>query len=65
MEKIVKEQSFSWFKKLGRTKKLLKVGEISAKNYILTVQEKQRACKYNKASTILEMTPWKTYLEAH
>ena len=41
------EHAPSWFKKLERTKKIIRVGKISGKGDILTVQEKERAHKGN------------------
>ena len=46
------------------TKRFLKFGEKSAKNYILIVQEKQRACIGNNTEIILEMNLWQRKLEA-
>ena len=40
MDFFVKEQAITWFKKLVRTKKVIKVGKISGKYDILTVEEK-------------------------
>ena len=39
---------------LGITKRFIKVGKISAKIDILTVQEKQLALRYNKTKRIPE-----------
>ena len=46
-------------RKIGKNQKRTLGWEISAKNYILAVQENQRACKCNKANRILEINPWK------
>ena len=50
--------------KIGRNKKDLKVGKISTKYGILTVQEKKVAHDINKIKIILEMNPWKIEVEA-
>ena len=44
---------------MGRTERVLKVGKISAKDDILTVQEKQRSRIDNRKKRSLEMTPRK------
>ena len=49
---------------MGKTKIVLKVGNISAKNNILTVQKKQRASIGNKTKRNLEMSPQKIEIEA-
>ena len=46
--------------KLGRTKIFLKAGKISAKDSILTIQDKQRANIGNKTNMSLKMNPQKT-----
>ena len=56
MEKIAKEQAVSWFKKLGRTKKVIKVGKIGDKYDIFTVEEKRIVLIGNRTKRILEMT---------
>ena len=38
---FVKEQAVSWFKNLGRSKKVVKDGKINGNYDILTVDEKQ------------------------
>ena len=43
--------------KLGRTKKVIKVGEISEKCDILTVEEKETSLIGNKTKVILEINP--------
>ena len=50
-------------RKIGKNQKRTLGWEISAKNYILAVQENQRACKCNKANRILEINPWKAQLQ--
>ena len=50
--------------KLRRARIILKVGRISAKNDILTVQEKKQSHIGNKTKRILEMTMWQRELEA-
>ena len=52
-----------WFKKIGKTKKIIKVGEISEKDDILTVGKKWISLIGNKTKRSLEMTPWKIELE--
>ena len=54
---IVKEQAITRFKRLGRTKKLIKLGKISGKYGILTVEEKLISLIGNKTKIILEMNP--------
>ena len=49
---------------MGITKRVPKVGKISAKNDILTVQEKQISHEGNITKIILERTLQKTELEA-
>ena len=49
--------------KLGRTKIVLKVGEISAKDDILKVQERQISYRANRTKIIPEMNPWQIELE--
>ena len=44
-------------KKFGRTKKVIKVGKISEKDEMLTVEEKRISLIGNKTKRILEMTP--------
>ena len=44
--------------KLERGKRSLKVGEISAKNDILTFQEKQLSLRGNKTKRRLQITTW-------
>ena len=51
------KQAVSWFKKLVGTKRVLKVGKISAKNDTLTLQEKKIVPIGNKTNIGLEMTP--------
>ena len=48
--------SLSHASKIGRNKKVLKVGKISAKDDILTVQEKKPAC--------IDITPCQIEVEA-
>ena len=45
-----------WFKTLGRTKKVIKVGRISAKDDILTVKERKVSHIVNNTKLSLEMT---------
>ena len=45
--------------KLGRSKKVIKVGKISGKYYILIVEEKRVTFIGKKAERSLEITPWK------
>ena len=51
--------------KIGITERVLKVGKMSAKNDILTVQYKQRAHIGNKKKRSLEITTQEIELEAH
>ena len=53
----MKERAVTWFKKLGRTKKGIKVGIISGKDDILTVEEKRVSFVGNKTKRSLEITP--------
>ena len=46
----------TWFKTSGRTKIVIKVGEISGKYDILIVEEKRKSLIGNKTEIILEMT---------
>ena len=39
--KIVKDQDVTWFQKVGRTKKVIRVGKISGKYDIITVEEER------------------------
>ena len=57
MEKCAKEQAIKRFKKLGRTKKVIKVGKISEKYDILTVEERLIALFVDKKKRSIEMTP--------
>ena len=57
MAKFVKNKFPLGSKHLVITKIVLKVGVISAKYYILTVQAKQQSGIVNKTRIILEMTP--------
>ena len=50
--------------KLGRTKKVIKVGKISGKYDILPVEEKSVALIRNNIKRILEMKKWQRELEA-
>ena len=62
-QRLVKEQVITWLKKLGRTKNVIKVGKISEKYDMLTIEEKIISyLKYYKIS--LEMTPSQSKLEA-
>ena len=60
MEKRVKITGYHMVQKLGRTKKVIKVGEMSEKYDFLTVEGKI----VNKTKRSLEMTPGKRDLEA-
>ena len=51
----MKEQDYSWFKKLQRTKKCFNVGNIGTKDDILKVQEKLVALVGNKTKRSLGM----------
>ena len=44
---------------------VFKVGKFSARDYILTVQEKQTAHRGNRKNRSPGMTPWEMNLEAH
>ena len=57
MVKLLKEQAITCFKKMGGTKKVIKVEKISEKCYILTVEEKRICLIGNKTKRGLEMTP--------
>ena len=59
MAKNCEKKAASWFKALGGIKKVLKVGNFSDKDNILTVQYKQRTHIGNKPNIILEITPCK------
>ena len=50
--------------KLGRTRRVLKVGKMSTKYDILTFQEGKISHRGNKTNTILEMTTRKIEMEA-
>ena len=63
MVKYLKEQDVPCFKKLGRTKKFLKVGKFCDKEEILRVQEKIVALIGNKIKRNLEITPGQRELE--
>ena len=39
--KIVKDKDVTWFPKVGRTKKVIRVGKISGKYDIITVEEER------------------------
>ena len=60
----VKKQAITWFKKVLRTKKVIKIGRSSGKDDILTVEEKWTYIIVNKTKRILKMTPRKRKLEA-
>ena len=62
MANFCEKQASSWLKN-GGEKIVLKVGRISTKNYILTVQEKQQARIGNKTKIILEITPYQREIE--
>ena len=57
MEKIGKRRGYYMVQKLGRTKNMIKVGKISEKYDISTVEEKIISLIGNKMRRILEMTP--------
>ena len=57
MEIFLKQQPASWFQKLGKTKIFPKIGIISDKYDILTVQEKHIAHRGNNINRSLEMNP--------
>ena len=63
MEILVKEQAITWFKFLGGTKKVIKVGKISEKGNTLTVEGKRISLIGNGMKRILEMTPRQRQLE--
>ena len=46
----MRKQAVSWFKKLGRTKKVINVGKISGKYDVLTVEEKRVSLILNKTT---------------
>ena len=50
---LVKEKAITWFKKLGKIKKVIKVGKISEKYDTLTVEEKRIALIGNKTKKAL------------
>ena len=50
--------------KLEREKRVLKVGEISDKNDILTIQEKLRAHIGIRTNRSIVMDPWQIYILA-
>ena len=50
--------------KIGEEKRVFKVGKISAKNDVLTVQEKQRAHRVNTTKRGLETNPRKREIES-
>ena len=54
----MKEQAVSWFKKFGRSRKVIMVGKISSKYEILTVEEREISIIGIKTRIILDMTPW-------
>ena len=55
MVKIVKK-GYHMYQKLGRTEEMIKVGNISEKCDILTVEEKRIARIVNRTKSSLEMT---------
>ena len=57
MAKIDKRTGYQVVQKLGRTKKVIKVGKISGKYDILTVEEKWITLIWNRKKRSLEMTP--------
>ena len=54
----------TWFKKLGGTRKVIKVGKISEKDDILTVEGKQAVLIGSKTQRRIEMNPRQRDLEA-
>ena len=50
--------------KLGRTKRVLKIGEIGAKYDIVTVKEKKIAHRGNNTRRRLKMASWNKEVEA-
>ena len=52
-----KGQTITWFKKSGRTQKVIKIGKISDKYDILTVEEKQISLIGDETKISLETTP--------
>ena len=64
MKKLVKEQDITWYKKLGMTKKVIKIGKIIEKDDISTVEEKRIFLIGNNMKIILEMTPDQREVEA-
>ena len=64
MGEILKEQASSWLQKLDRTKIVLKVGKISAKDNILTVQDESTSRIGNKTKRSLETNQWQREIEA-
>ena len=58
----MKGKAVSWFKILGRTKKIIKVGKISGKDDILTVIEKRATLIGNNITISLEMNQWQREL---
>ena len=62
MANFCEKQASSWLKN-GGEKIVLKVGRISTKNDIFTVQEKQQARIGNKTKIILEFTPYQREIE--
>ena len=56
--------SLSHASKIGRNKKVLKVGKTGVKYDILIVQEKQLARIVNNKKITLEMNTWKREVEA-
>ena len=62
MANFCEKQASSWLKN-GGEKIVLKVGRISTKNDIFTVQEKQQARIGNKTKIILEITTYQREIE--
>ena len=60
----MKEQDVSWFQNWEDPNKGIKVGKISDKDDILTVEEKRIALIVNKTKIIINMPPRQRELEA-
>ena len=64
METTCERTCYLVVQKLGRTKKVIKVGKISDKYDILPVEEKSVALIRNNIKRRLEMKKWQRELEA-
>ena len=64
IKKIAKTTGYHILQKLGRTKKVIRVGKISEKCDILTVEGERIALVTNKMKRSLEITPSQILLEA-